>query len=116
MRALLVLYRYDAAAECSNTSAVAALRVQSRGRASTGTTTSCVRVPGWTAFSMADVHPDGGPWLHSPSASPRDGTPTNGEDEDTTIENSDGDHSMDDDDSGSVDGKPKPDKIAPKPL
>ena len=55
---------------------------------------------------MADVHPDGGPCLHSPSASPRDGTPTNGEDEDTTIENSDGDHSMDDDDA------PKPNKMA----
>ena len=36
------------------------------------------------SFSMADVHPDGGQWLHSPSASPRDGTPTIGEDEDTT--------------------------------
>ena len=74
-----------------------------------------VRVPGWTArlsaarmhsnflpfaFSMADVHPDGSPWLQSPSASPRDDTPT--------IENSDGDHSMDDDDSGSV---PKPKKM-----
>ena len=58
---------------------------------------------------MVDVHPDGRPWLHSPSASPRD------EDEDTTIENLDGDHSMDDDDSGSVDGEPTPNKIAPKP-
>ena len=60
------------------------------------------------AFSMADAHPDGSRWLHSPSASPQDVTPT----EDTTIENSDGDHSMDDHDSGSVDGEPTPNKIA----
>ncbi len=60
------------------------------------------------AFSMADAHPDGSRWLHSPSASPQDVTPT----EDTTIENSDGDHSMDDHDSGSVDGEPTPKKIA----
>jgi hypothetical protein len=50
-----------------------------------------------------DAHPDGSPWLHSPSASPHEVTHTLGGDEDTTFDNN-GDHSMDDD------GKPTPSK------